>query len=842
MESMGRTGEIILPELLAPAGSMQSFLAAVESGADAVYIGAKDFSARQYAENFSDKDIENAVKYAHLRGVKVYLAFNTLIMDDEMQKALEVIYRACSNNIDAVIVQDIGLASELMKIMPEVKLHASTQMTAHNFEGVNLLKKLGFKRAVLARELTLEQINDIVQRASDIELEIFVHGALCYSYSGQCLFSSLVGGRSGNRGRCAQPCRQKYKLVDLDSGKEVYEGDNGEYLLSTRDLCTVEMLPEIIKAGISSLKIEGRMKSPGYVATVTRMYRKHIDFIGSGRKFAVKDDDIRDLKLVFNRGGFTRGFLGRDSGSELMSIDSPSHRGIECGKIIEYDSRAHAARIELSSGLRLGDVIKLNPGDEESTTITRILVNGEKAESGAAKEIVEVPTSQVWRKGDTVLKVHDKKLAEKAASTYSGRLFKKVPLYAQFAVSFGNPIELKVWDDEGNNVEIKGKKAAEEAKKVALTPEKVLEQLESTGNTPFYLAKTEIQMEDELFLPLSEINDVRRRAVEEIGRVRIEGRTKNCGDEKTIKAEISRILEVKETPETKKSPEISVFIADSSLLEQVKLFNISRVYIPSGEFFQDKIIPGVIEELVKKGKEVFLSFPRITTKTEMENIYENITRIENYGFSGVLVGNYGLVKMFKILKNFKINADYSFNLFNRFSVKTLEEQGLNGVTISPELELKQIEKAVNGANIETEAIVHGRIPLMISRFCMLRSLINGQNKGTRHCSICKKGTYGLKDKTGVTFPIVFNPEQCHLEILNSKVLCMAWDIAAVKNTGIDHLRIDLRCEKQENMAEIVNMYSRLLDEGGEILEKYQEILERIKQEGFTRGHYFRRIE
>lgn len=842
MESNGQANQKKIPELLAPAGNMQSFLAAIESGADAVYVGAKDFSARHYAENFSDKELDSAVKYAHMRGVNVYLALNTLILDEEMNRSLEVIYKACTSDVDAIIVQDIGLASSIKSVMPELKIHASTQMTVHNFEGVNLLKKLGFRRVILSRELSLNQVNDIVQRASDIELEVFIHGALCVSYSGQCLFSSLVGGRSGNRGRCAQPCRQKYKLTDCISGEVLSDGTAGEYLLSTKDLCTVELLPQIVSAGVHSLKIEGRMKSPEYVATVTRIYRKYLDFIGSGRKYTVKQDDIRDLELVFNRGGFTSGFIGGEKGAALMSMDFPSHRGIHIGKVIDYDSKGRMVRIEASNSLGMGDVIKVNPGDEECTTVTKIMLEGEKVDSCIAGNVVLIPTNMNWKKGDTVYKVYDKKLIDRASLTYSGKLFKKVPLYGEFTLSFGKPIELIIWDDEDNKVEVIGKKPAEEAKKVVLTPDKVLDQLEAMGNTPFYLAKTKIQMEDELFVTVSEINDVRRRAVDAIGKLRIQRRHKQCEDEKVFKTQLNNLTDRDNNQVIRHQSKLSVFIPSVELLPLLKNEKVSRIYVPWSDFFHDRVVPGEIDGIVNNGKEVFLTLPRITHKHELLGIYESIKKIENCGFSGALIGNYGLVKMFKILKDFKVHADFSFNLFNSLSAQALEKIGLDGITISPELEIKQLEKTLNGVSIDTETIIHGRVPLLVSKYCVLRGMSACRDHEGGRGKACEKRMYGLKDKTGVVFPLMFGSHGCAYEVLNSKTLCLAWDFNAVKSLGVKFLRLSFTHEKPEEVSDIIEMYSRLLEQDERVLRDYEQVLERIKQEGFTRGHYFRGVE
>lgn len=844
MDGLGVENIIKIPELLAPAGNMNSFIAAIESGADAVYIGAKEFSARHNAENFSEKDFANAVKYAHLRGAKVYLALNTLIFDEEISKALETVYKACLNNIDAVIVQDIGIASKIAEILPQIKLNASTQMTVHNFEGVNLLKKFGFSRVVLARELNLKQVAEIVERAKDMEIEIFVHGALCVSYSGQCLFSSMVGGRSGNRGRCAQPCRQMYNLVDYYTAQEIYDGSNGNYLLSTKDLCSLEMLPEIVKTGVHSLKIEGRMKNSEYVATVTKIYRKYLDHISSGRKYEINNNDIEELKLVFNRGGFTKGLLSEEKGSSLMSYKIPSHEGIICGKVEDFDEKNKLVKIELTAKISHGDVIKPNPTSEDVTTVTKIVFNGEKVKASLSGDIVEIITNQKWEKGFDVYKVYDKKLAEKAAAMYSGKMYKKVPLYANFKLAYGSPIELEMWDDEGIKYKVEGSRPAEQANKTVLTPDKVLEQLEATGNTPFYLARAEIEMEDQLFIPISEINDVRRKAIEAISTERIESRKKVCLDERNYRNIIAGVIQEPPNERNIGTPKLSIMVPDFESVDAIKGLNFSRLYIPSEEFYKEKVVPSVVEKMVKKGKEVFIVFPRITLKDQMEKIYENIKKIEGYGFSGALIGNFGVVKMFKILKNFKIHADFSLNVLNRYTLKTLKEFGMDGATISPELEMSQINSILStNSDIEKELIVHGRIPLMISRYCFAPGVMGNTQENADSCGGCSKKLVGLKDRTSVVFPVRFLTESCHFEVLNSKTLCMAGHFNALKNINADYFRLNFTDETEKEMVQIINMYSELLEGDTEsVIEKYGDTLEEIKKKGFTKGHYYRGIE
>ncbi|KAB3547613.1 MAG: U32 family peptidase, partial [ANME-2 cluster archaeon] len=340
------------PELLAPAGDTESLIAAVENGCDAVYLGATTLSARASAANFAPDELADAIDYAHLRGVKAYVAVNTLIKDSETNDAADLLRRLDESGADAVIVQDVGLLSMARSLAPDLPIHASTQMTVHNSEGAGFLQDMGVTRVVLAREMTLDEIKQVRQN-TDLEIEIFVHGALCISYSGQCLMSSMIGGRSGNRGVCAQPCRKRYRLRTLPGGREVKT--DGEYLLSPRDLNTSRILPELIEAGIDSFKIEGRLKRPEYVACVTRIYRGLIDrYAKDPSGYFVTGDESRSLAQVFNR-GFTAGYLTGNPRGKLMSRMRPYNRGIPIGTVIGCEQ--NRLRIRLSGTLRTGDGI-----------------------------------------------------------------------------------------------------------------------------------------------------------------------------------------------------------------------------------------------------------------------------------------------------------------------------------------------------------------------------------------------------------------------------------------------------------------------------------------------------
>lgn len=342
-------------ELLSPVGEWNSLVAAVQNGANAVYFGADEFNARMNSKNFNRDELKRAIKYAKLRNVKTNLTLNILIKNNEFAKAMDLVKYAYECGIDAIIVQDIGLAKEIIKTYPDLDVHSSTQMTIYNLAGVQEIQKLGIKRCVLARELSIQEIKYICNN-TPLEIEVFIHGALCICYSGQCLMSSIIGGRSGNRGKCAGTCRLPYAL--LKNGEIADKG----YLLSSKDVCTLDILPQLISAGVKSFKIEGRMKSPEYVGIVTSIYRKYIDLANSNKTYIVEPEDREKLMQIFNRGGFSTGYLKGKLGKEMMYKYRPNHMGIYTGKVEQYNSNKGYVKIKLEKELNIGDSISIKNG------------------------------------------------------------------------------------------------------------------------------------------------------------------------------------------------------------------------------------------------------------------------------------------------------------------------------------------------------------------------------------------------------------------------------------------------------------------------------------------------
>ena len=474
-------------ELLSPAGDFECLKSAVQNGANCIYLGADSFSARAYAHNFQEQELEKAIEYCKIRGVKTNLTLNTLIKDDEIESAFNTAKKAYELGIDAIIVQDLGLAKQLIKAFPDLPIHASTQMSVHNLQGALELQELGFSRVVLSRELSIEEIEYICQN-TDIEIECFIHGALCISYSGQCLFSSLVGGRSGNRGTCAQSCRLPYELIENDNTIL----DKG-YLLSTRDLCSLEYIPRLINCGVTSLKIEGRMKSSEYVATVTRIYRKYIDLAQSNSEYKIDEKDKKDLMQVFNRGNFSSGHLDTHANKKLIYPEKPNNMGLFLGYISKYNQAKGLITLNLNEVLEIGDTISTEK-ETGTYTISELIQKNENIKSAQAGTIVTIGRMKGNIKvGDKIYKMSSKSLNTQARSTFEKDVqTKKIPLNCEVKIVKNSPISMHI--SQACDIDIYRKldiyceidSIPTDSINHPLDKEKVLSQITKTNNTPYY--------------------------------------------------------------------------------------------------------------------------------------------------------------------------------------------------------------------------------------------------------------------------------------------------------------------------------------------------------------------
>lgn len=832
-------------ELLAPAGEWDAFIAAVENGADAVYLGGQLFNARQFAGNFDLPKLEAALKYAHARGVNIYLTMNTLILDSELKEAVEFVEKAYSMGIDGIIVQDIGLAGILKALFPGLPLHASTQMTIYNLEGVRKLEKMGFKRVVLARELSIEEIKTFAE-STKLELEVFGHGALCVCYSGQCLMSSIIGGRSGNRGKCAQPCRLPYELMS-PSGKNPNVSVPGKYLLSPKDLCSINEQFDLIKSGVRSLKIEGRMKNPEYVATVIGIYRKYIDLAYRSENEDNTGDaeidpaDMKKLIQIFNRGGFTKGYLCGKTGRDMISFEKPKNWGIYIGEVISVNHYAKTLKLRLEEDLSLGDGIEVwnGEGDSPGTIVSEIRLNGKLCSDAYKGRIAELGYIQGHiHMGNKVYKTSDKKLNEEARESYSGNSKRKLKIFGRILIRAGNKTLLRVSDSSGNYCEAEGDIIPEAAINKALIKERADEQIRKTGSTPFEFESLDIELEEGLSLPLSELNSVRRKALDKLEQLRVEKNKRNLSA--NYKENKEKLLYFPGNNRKRNiKVKLSAHFQDINYDIDFSALNIDRIYLPFKYFINDRD-KSRAAEIRKSGIAVFVWLPSITRGNYDKLVKANMESIAKMGIDGVLIGNPGSLWIREEYPGLRIACDSSMNIFNSSTIIELKKLGVSGFTYSHELNLSQIRNIACPDDITGEAVIYGRIPLMTSEHCPVGSIEGGFCAGTKCSGHCEKGIFKLKDRLGMEFPVFCDKIDCRSVIFNSNVVFMMDSLDERGLNEIDMLRLNFTDEKPGEIIDIINAHRDVLENSMK-LQKYEKLISSIKTKGFTKGHFFRGV-
>ena len=799
-------------ELLAPVGSFESLKAAVQNGANAVYLGGKDFGARASANNFDRDELKEAVKYAHIRGVQVFVTTNTLRKENEIENFLEYVKFLYDIDVDAIILQDIGMARLIKRELPDFELHASTQMVAHSLEDVKYLESVGFDRVVLAREVTVEEIKYICDNCK-ADIEVFVHGALCVCYSGQCLMSSMIGNRSGNRGRCAQPCRQRYELVDVYTGEVV--NSNGDYLLSPKDLSTIEEIDKIIDAGVHSLKIEGRMKRPEYVATVIDGYRKTIDEYLTTNKLNVSDETISDLYTIFNR-KFTKGLLLGDVGKDVMNSQLPNNQGLYVGTVVDYNKKAKRLKIKLANTLKKGDGINLGGG-----TIGRIIKNGNIETIGYKGEIIELDFVGEARKGQIVFKTSDSELMDRVQATFTqDKEFVKNIIDAKITIKLGQKPILTLMDRNKNKATVEGDKIVEEAMKVALSKEKVDTQLRKLGNTPYELDKLEIDLDDNVSLPVSLLNQMRRDCIELLDKERV-----------IIKDRKYKNKNVKYNPiqyNRNKKQEISVKVKNLEQLESALECGVDRIY-----YEDTNTIDKAMSLALKYNKKVIYSAPRIIRNKE----YNQLAKANNAGVESVQVGNYGSIDYFK---DKELNIDYYLNAFNSETINYYKEIGADTLCISQELNLNEIKETIKYTDINIESVVYGYTPLMITEYCPMGVIVRDCKKDKRVAK-CKESIYALRNSKGDEFRVsqdIF----CRSTIYNSNVTCMLDNLYELHEIGINILRLDFTLEDKDTVKEVIDAHKEVLANGYKLGIKATKLYNKLDSKGTTSGHYYKGVE
>lgn len=772
-------------ELLSPAGDFDCVKAAVQNGADAIYLGFSAYSARSGATNFTLDELKKAIEYAHIRNVKVHLALNILIKNNEFDEAIYIAEKAYEYGIDAIIVQDLGLAMTLIKNFPNLPVHASTQMTVNNLNGVKMMEDLGFQRVVLAREMSCHEIEHVCRNTS-IEIETFIHGAICISYSGQCLMSSMIGGRSANRGKCAQACRLPYELLEED--KVVDKG----YLLSPRDLCGLEFLPRLIEAGVISFKIEGRLKSPEYVAVVTKIYRKYIDLYLSGKEYKIEEKDIDELRQVFNRGNFSAGHLGHDANRDLVYKEKPNNMGIYIGNVANYNENKGHITLNLNERIAIGDSITF---EQEPTKykISELMFQGNNIPFACNNEVITIGRMKGnIRPGDKIFKLSSKRISEEAKLTYTGKEIKKIKLKCKVVIKKNTKVSAYIYPNneyenyEDINVSIVSDIIPEVAINQPLTKEKIISQFSKTNDTPFEFSKIEVELDDNLYIPkLSEINSLRRNLLKKLEEIVVK---------KFIRAEIK--VKLKETVEKEhKETKISLLLSQlNPNFDYLKIDEVDRIYIPL-RCFRTQRNKEIISKITSKFN-TYIYLPAVMNLNYLNLLDSYITTfVTNYDIKGFVFSSMGELRTIADMKykKFDIISNYTINVFNNHTIEELEKKGISTVTLSPELNKIDIQNMKSNTN--RELIVYGKLKVMASKYCLFGS----SNGCYPECdSKCVNGKeYYLRDRRGYKFKIIPNNLQTITNIYNSKILSIEYD-----DLNIDCARIDIL---EETIPEINNV-------------------------------------
>ncbi|HUI39997.1 MAG TPA: DUF3656 domain-containing protein [Methanothrix sp.] len=826
-----------LPELLSPAGSPEALKAAVAAGADAVYLSGKKFGARKFAVNFDEAQLAKAMDYAHLRGVRVYVTVNTLVRDDEMQEAGEYLIRLYEMGADAVLVQDLGAASLARRILPDLNLHASTQMTIHNSEGVAWAARMSFQRVVLAREVTLDEIQGMARLGSGLGLEVFVHGALCYSYSGQCLLSSAIGGRSGNRGMCAQPCRKSY--VILKGEKDEYGRPTGlraeplkeKFLISTRDLAVYRNLEKIVRSPVESIKIEGRMKSPEYVAIVTSIYRKALDEIAKGR-WTPSEEEEWDLALAFNR-DFTEGYIlgARD----IMGREMSDNRGILVGSVMSYDSGRGEAAVRLIGPLapEQGDGLVFIGQDQEMGVMVQRPYLKDSLLRLRTPDRVRLG-AKVYLTGSTVLARKAKKII---SSERTG-----IPIDLHLSWEEGVPTaEARI--DGGISVHARADFRMERARSLPLTALQIESQMRKTGGTPFSVRKVNMSYPGDLFAPQSALNRLRRDLLAKAEQAVLESR--HPGADKVAAAQ-ERLIGMNlssPAPAVPRAPSLAVYADSLEAVRGASEAGAARIY------FEPRLGPRQTDreertlELIQEAKAACCSadlvwkWPKITRQSFLDLARPLLDRAEA---DGVMVENVGAAEAALAAKQgARLFGASGLNVWNHLAVGQLVPP-FELLTLSPELSAEQLASTVarsrllsSCAAVTFELVVQGSLEVMVSEDCLP---LPG-----------KAEFWGLQDFRRV-FPLRLDDDS-RTHVYNSAETCLVDFMPRIFEIGLDGIAVDARGRTGKYAREMTEIYARAIDLTKKRSESLRDDLAALKEEarrrsigGITIGHFVKGLK
>ena len=740
-------------ELLAPAGSMEALRAAVQNGCDAVYLGGSMFGARAFANNFDEDEIQEAIAYAHVYGVRVFVTVNTLIREEEFEDCVRYVQFLYEHDVDAVIIQDLGLFSVLRQRFPDMELHASTQMHIHNPQGIHFIESCGASRVVVPRETPLKEIR--AYAALGVDLEVFVQGALCVSYSGQCLMSSLTLQRSGNRGECAQNCRMKYQLEKREDGhSEILQG-KGEYLLSPKDMNTLERVPELIEAGIASFKIEGRMKRPEYVALMVALYRKAIDAYYEGRAFIYDEAVDMQMKKIFNR-GFTQGHLFHHYGAQLMNPIRPNHIGVKVGKVIRLQDT-----LRQQDGIRI-----LQEPKDIGFQVNFLYKDGLLVNHGAAGDIVELDKTAPVVKGSIVLKTSDAQQLQALQKSYEAAP-RKVAVYAQFTMQAGKPAVLEIMDEEGRSVRVESDAVCETARRMPLKEERIAAQLKKSGDTPFVFENISYQLDAQGILPIRELNQMRRSAL-----AKLEEQRKILHKQRRILAEKQPVIH-----SIQDAPSLCAVVHTEEQLQACLQEGLDMIFVENHSLYA----------LMKGTEGVYPRMPRVMK--------------EEYPASLMMIQETGGLQAGEVF------CDTSLNMTNSHTAAFLLTHGARGISFSLESSLQDCS-AIKRCFQERYAVdapffytVYGRAELMLSEYCPINSVIC--NHTDRNCGLCRQGAeYALLDVKQNRYPILCD-ESCRTHILHYEVRNHIDSIPEAKQHGIQHFLCTFTMEGEADCHRII---------------------------------------
>ena len=743
-------------ELLAPAGNINSFKAAINAGADAIYMGVGKYNARAMAQNFTIDEYIKCLDYAHIRGVKVYLTLNTLVEDSDIKEILEMLLKLYEYGLDAVILQDIGLANIIHKVFPDLHMHASTQMSVYSLEQVKFLEEIGFKRVVLARELSLEEIKYIVNN-TEVEIEVFIHGALCVSLSGQCLMSLSIGNRSANKGECAQPCRMKYELYDFKDNKL-----EDTYLLSKKDIYGLDILKDIIESNITSLKIEGRNKTPEYVAYVTSKYRKYIDLYNKNKNFKLDNDDQKNLLQIFNRSGKSHGYLKGVEYKNSITTMSPKNTGIFLGKVME--KKGKHIKLKLESSIDLHDGIEIyNDKETVSTIVTSIKDNNFKqinsnVEKGNIVYIGDI--KQNVNVNDKIYKTSSSNLNDEIRNKYLKRCIRRRKIELNIKIKNNETIKLFT--------KLLGKEYVYDT---LIVPQKsqnkpvnidVIRQVFSkTQDNGIEFSSINAQIEDGLFVKISSLNEARRNFVSML--------EEKCCIRRNIENVSNNILNKK----IENCKTIFNFKNILSVYNYNRNMNYEKYYLEKYNKSLDRI-DFQVKDYIKYQDEILsiyskynlgINLGNFTLKNTDKYIKENLEFLLKNGVNIVIIGSYRYIKLLTELKkkyDFYIVADYTLNINNIYSANFVNSLGIDIIVPDFDCSEKQFNNICKYFNVE---VVDDYITVMTSRYCMLGSFIGRKNEKNICSAPCKSGNYYLLDKYKEKYNIITNNYDCTISIV-----------------------------------------------------------------------------